>query len=283
MEDQKQLVAFIIITFIAILSPAMVVAFLISLHRRKMREKEAKIRQMAQEKEIENYKIIVDTEEKEREKIAKNLHDGILPTLSVIKSSLDMNAVDYANGKFNIERMERDVRMLEQSIAEIRGLSHDLVPPALVLNGVVSVLERYLKIASDGKSSQIHFEDRTTFADDLPFPITEQHNIYRICLELLNNLQKHSDFSILHVIVSNDDSKFTIEFVHNGRGVDNDDIKNFTESSAGLGLKSINSRVQILGAELDYSYDSQTAGIVLTVPFQNSVVKQNQLDNQKRL
>lgn len=267
MENQTQLVIFIIITFIAIISPAMVVVALISSHRRRILEKEARIQQIEHTKQIESYKMAAEAEEREREKMAKNLHDSIIPTLSVIKSSLDMNAVDYDNNKYNLKRLKKDISILEQAIIEIRGISHDLVPPSLTLNGVIKALEEHIKYADETTESQIFFQDRTTFGDIIPFQMPEQYNIYRICLELLQNLKKYAGYGILHVVLENDNSNFKIEFIHDGKGISNEEIEDLTKSSKGLGLKSLKSRALILKADMDYSYDSQTAGIVIKIPF----------------
>jgi signal transduction histidine kinase len=267
MENQSQLVIFIIISFIAIISPAMAVIAIMSKHRRKILEKEARIQQIQHEKEIENYRMVVEASEKEREKIAKNLHDGIIPTLSVIKSSLDMNVVDYDKGKYDAERMKRDVMNLEQIIVEIRGVSHDLVPPSLAMNGVVKALEDYVTYSSQTNTSKINFENRTTLEETMPLKMSEQHNVYRICLELLYNLQKHSFYKTLHVILENDGSSLRVEFIHDGKGVNNEEIERLTHSAEGLGLKSLKSRVQLLNGSIDYSYDNDTAGIVLNIPF----------------
>lgn len=266
MENQTQLVIFIIITFIAIISPATVVGSIINNHRRKILEKEAKIRQIEYEKQIESYKLVVEAEEKEREKMAKNLHDGIIPTLSIVKSSLDMNAVDYGNNKYNLERLKKDITTLEQTISDIRGISHDLVPTSLTMNGVINALEHLVKQADEIDQSQINFEDRTSYEGLIPFTMPEQHNIYRICLELLQNVRKYAHFKILHLIVENDDKFLKIEFIHDGKGINNEEIKILTESTNGLGLKSLKSRSSILNANIDYSYDSETAGVTLSIP-----------------
>jgi signal transduction histidine kinase len=187
--------------------------------------------------------------------------------LSVIKSSLDMNVVDFDKGKYDSERMKRDVLNLEQAIIEIRGVSHDLVPPSLAMNGVLKALEDYINYSCESKTSQINFENRTAFGEVIPFQMSEQHNIYRICLELLQNLKKYSNFKKLHVVVENDVGNLRIEFIHDGIGVNNEDIERFTNTSKGLGLKSLKSRSQILNASIDYSFDNHTGGVLLTIPF----------------
>lgn len=263
---EKELIIFIVITCIAIISPATAIIALFSFYKRKMLEKETKIMEVKHEKQIESYKLVVEAEEREREKIAKNLHDGILPVLSVIKSSIDMNAEDYAIGKYNQDRMLRDIKALEESIIEIRGVSHDLAPPTLATKGFIKVFENYGKYAAENARTQITFEDRTVGHPDLLFSKTEQHNMYRICLELFQNLQKYSHYTRLQILISNSNKKLLIEFIHDGKGINNADIENLTKSSSGHGLRSLKSRVLILNAELDYSFDEHTSGIVLSIP-----------------
>lgn len=268
MEKQTQLVIFIIITFIAILSPAMVVVAIISGYRRKISEKETRILQIEHHKKINDYKIVVEAEENERQKIAKNLHDGIISKLSVIKSSLDMNVEDHSTENYDLTRLKKDIYNLELIIGEIRDVSHDLLPPSLVMNGAILALDNYIKYAHDSGNATVDFDNRTSFENDLPFTMPEQHNIFRICLELLHNLQKHANYKVLHVIAdTTSDGKLKIEFIHDGTGIDNIEIERLTKSSHGLGLKSLISRASILGAKIDYSFDKETAGVILEIPF----------------
>lgn len=268
MENQTQLVIFLIITFIAILAPAVVLVINIGSYTRRILEKEAKIKEIEHEKQIESFRMVAEAEEKERKKMAKNLHDSIIPMMSVVKRSLDLNAADYGSGTYNLEQLKTDIKTLEQTIVEVRGISHDLVPPSLSLYGVIKALEHYITYVNESADThKTHFENRSTFGESLPFSMPEQHYIYRICLELLQNLYKYADYRSLHVITSNDDKHLQIEFIHDGKGIDNEEIERLTERSTGLGLRSLQSRALILNASIDYSFDKQTAGITVSIPF----------------
>lgn len=88
----------------------------------------------------------------------------------------------------------------------------------------------------------MEFENRIDNSKLWSFKKSEEVAIYRICLEVLNNLQKHDQFTVLKVMAFTDEKNLVFSFDHNGTGITNREIGILTESSRGLGLKSLRSR-----------------------------------------
>jgi signal transduction histidine kinase len=265
MESQTQLTIFIIVTFIAMIAPTALIIGSSSLYKRRLLEKEAKIREIKHEQEITGFKMVLEAQENEREKIAKNLHDGIIPNFCAIQSNLETNAALVQNETY-LAKLNRDITALSKAITEVRVITHDLAPPTLLKLGLIAALDEHIDYLTTGRPIETNFEDRTNFKNGLPFNVTEQNNIYRICLELLQNLIKYANFKGLQVFVENNLSHLKIELIHDGKGITTQEIETLTTSTKGIGLKSLQSRAIILNATIDYSFDEHTAGIVVTIP-----------------
>ena len=266
MESEKQLGIFILVSFMAFLTPAAIIVALFTVNRKKALEKEAKIKEIEHEKQIENYKLVGEAEEREREKIAKNLHDGIIPGFCSIQSNLEYNTELIADEKL-AERFNKDIDTLIKSINQLRGITHDLAPPVLVKYGLISAIEEYVEYAGLN-IGEVSFENNSNFKNKFPFSIAEQNNIYRIFLELMQNLSKYAAYEFLQIRVANTETDLIISLVHNGKGISQMDINHIVQSDKGLGLKSIFSRAKILNADIKYDFKDGLAWNELIVPFQ---------------
>ncbi len=266
MENQTEIDTFIGLAVVSLICLAMIVILFFTTYRKKIFEKEAKIKTIQLESQLEIFKSATEAEEKQKEKIAKNLHDGIIPTLSAVERSLDKNIRDFGGVNFDLERLKKDLRYIEDIGKNIRGISHDLVPQSLISLGLINALKDYISQINSA-DSQVDFENNTPFEDNTPFSNNEQLNIYRICLELLNNLFKHSQYKYLKLIVENNERVLEFIFMHDGKGITNEEIEKLSNSSKGLGLKSLKSRALMMNAEFNYIVEKETASVILTVPF----------------
>lgn len=267
MESQIEVSKFMLIGLMALLSPAAVIFAFLKVYKKNLLEKETKIREIEYLKQIESFKIANESEEREREKIARNLHDEIIPTLSSTLRSVEVNILDFEKGNGSIDKLKNDALEMNRSIVRIRSISHDLAPPELLKFGVFTALKHCIKRIEDGGNYQTDFEDKTEFAEKPPFTISEQMNIYRLCLEIINNLNKHGAYTYLKTTIEARDKEIIIDFTHDGNGIANEEIENLTETSLGLGLKSLKSRALLLNANINYSFDDELANVKVTIPF----------------
>lgn len=269
MEGQGELTLFIFLAVLFVITPAAIIISSASLYKRRLKEKEAKIKEIEYQKQIEGFKLVVEAEERERDKIAKNLHDGVIPGFCAIQSNLETHTNELEDEKQKV-KFYKDIKTLSNKIAEVRGITHDLALPTLNKEGLIAALEEHIDYLSEADNGEILFENKTNDDFNLPFTTAEQNNIFRICMELLQNLYKYAHYDSLQVCISSTKECLLIEFTHDGRGISNDAIKEFADSGRGIGLQSLKSRSMILNATIDYSFDEHTAGIVLTVPFNYS-------------
>lgn len=248
---------------------AAVVIIFVVYYQRKMLLKEALIQVMEQEKQIALFKASVEVEEQQKEKIARNLHDEINPLLVVLKLNLSRHRMSAQKNAFDPESLKKDSELLDKAIEGIRTTCHDLIPSFLLQFGLLKALEEYVRTAQQSESLTVEFENQVSIEDLEVFDKQDQLNIYRICLEILNNLFKHTNYSQLRMFTRRTREHILIDFVHNGKGVSNAEMDLYTENSKGLGLKSLKARSLILGADIDYQNTPGHSVIQLRIPFRS--------------
>lgn len=269
MESEIGVGAIYTITMFAVLFLVLLVLVLLLVYRKSVYQNQIKLKQIEHQKQIESFIITSEAEEREREKIARNIHDEIIPILSAIETSLGKNFIDLETPKFDKVRFGTDIVRLKQGIKDLRDVSHDIIPTGLRSFGVITSLSYFFKDLKAGGNIMIDFEDRTEYGDTPPFNMAAQLNIYRICLEVLNNIQKHSGYNYLKVIVEQTVESMEIEFMHNGKGITTAEIDKLIEAGGGMGLNSLRSRSILIGARIDYFTDGEAAIVKISVPIKS--------------
>ncbi|UPT69855.1 MAG: sensor histidine kinase [Flavobacterium sp. JAD_PAG50586_2] len=186
------------------------------------------------QKEVEVMQAMIDGEELERKRIARELHDGIGSKLSALKIMLTR----IENHNSNQDEILRINELLSTSIQELRQVSYNLVPESLIKLGLENALSDLCHLLHS-ETIKIEFQAIGITQD---IPVSSQINIYRIIQELINNALKHAECNEILVSCSQNENTFFISVEDNGKGFD---IKN-SNSKPGLGLKNLKSRVEML-------------------------------------
>lgn len=255
--------------FITLFLATIVVLFVV-FYQRKMLLKEASIKMMEQEKQIELFKASVEAEEKQKEKIARNLHDEINPILNTLKFNLTKHRVKAQKNELDPASIAPDEKTLDDVIEGIRAICYDLIPSFFLEYGLIVSLESYVKNIQRIGDITSEFNADVIPEEMESFSRQEQLNIYRVCLEILNNLFKHSGCSHFNVSITSIKKNLVFEVTHNGKGISNEEMNIFTEKSKGLGLKSLKARVILLKANINYYKNINTSSITLTVPLNSN-------------
>ena len=204
--------------------------------------------------------LLVATQERERQKIARDLHDGVGQSLVALKINLGlfpMQATDDERKK----HAGKTIKMVDEAIAEIRNVIGNLEPAELKKEGlsvgIKSICEKLERI------SNIRFH--CTITDAMPaWSETEELNIYRIVQECLTNIIKHSGASEVNInMLTLNSNRFFISVIDNGRGFDLQSV------DSGFGLTSIRERSALLNAKI--VIDSVPGGgtrVILEVPYE---------------
>ncbi|MEQ1607301.1 MAG: two-component regulator propeller domain-containing protein [Pyrinomonadaceae bacterium] len=181
--------------------------------------------------------------ERERSRIARDLHDQTLADLRNLMMMSDRIVPD--NPEFRSE--------IESVSTEIRRICEDLSPSVLENVGLVSALE-FLLSRSFPESTFTASDDTN---DRVKFPVIEQLHIYRIAQEILSNIKRHSDATAVEMSVQiGDDERFLMAIKDNGTAFDPNNA-----SGKGRGISNIRSRASLINAEIGWKESSQGGNI----------------------
>ncbi len=216
-------------------------------------------------KQIEIFKAAIEAEESTKERLANNIHDEVLALNSAVISALDNSISEYNNSELKIDGLENIKAISVQLNESLKTVSRELMPKVLTEIGFVQALGKHLKHLNNSNRS-VFLKNTSPFDSELPFEKKEEVHIYRICLEILNNLCKHDKFTFLEVSLSTQENKLVINFRHDGKGISEEKISELSSSVKGFGLNSINSRLLILGASINYSVFNSGPEIEIKIP-----------------
>jgi PAS domain S-box-containing protein len=186
---------------------------------------------------------LLTAQERERKRLAAELHDSLGQNLSIIKNRADFALQISGLPSNTSNHLEGIRRAAVEAIAETRNLAHNLRPPHIEQIGLTESLRGLLIEVS--KSSTIHFEQRLEKVDDV-FQEEAATSVYRILQEALNNLVKHSQAHQVIVTLERDVRSVRLRIADDGIGFDSQHAR----SRGGLGLSSINERARMLGGSL---------------------------------
>lgn len=199
------------------------------------------IRNQRRSQELYKSKILAEitTLEKERARIAIDLHDELGPYLSVTKFRI--NALDIVNEEDN-EHLVKINENIDLIIKRMREIAADLMPNTLIRKGVVVAIEEFVhKIVEPELTIQFMSKGSTDY------PVQMGIHIYRIVQEIIHNTIKHARATELKIEIRREENKLVLLTQDNGTGFD---YNNVLYSKNGLGLRSLLSRIEVLGGEM---------------------------------
>jgi signal transduction histidine kinase len=220
--------------------------------RKKQMEMDAAI---IREKEAGN-KAIIEAEEKERIRIARDLHDGVAQTMTAAKMQLeyfnDSNQELYQSS----DNLKTIFNLITDAANEVRSVSHSMIPNALLKSGLVAAVRDLVQRTDNARLKMnliIHGLNERMHENI-------ESVSFRVLQELINNIMKHAQATEVTIQLIREGAEFTIMIEDNGKGFDVQKIK----KEGGIGLKNIESRVAYLNGRIDY--DSQPGrGTTVTV------------------
>lgn len=228
--------------------------------QRKLKE-EARLQEEIRRQQETATRAVLDAEEKERRRIAGDLHDGVGQILSAALLNLkQVNKGLKSEGTLNPEVIDDAIRMVEDSYDEMRSISHQMMPNALVKFGLVSAVREFVN-KIDGNVIRISLG--VSGLDGRLEGQTETV-LYRVIQECVNNVIKHAQATNMSIQLAHDQSGTTLAIEDNGVGFDPATID---WSADGMGLINMRSRLEILNGELEIdSRPGKGTSITIFVP-----------------
>lgn len=198
---------------------------------------------MQHRRNIELYKSKIAAEittlEKERARIAADLHDDIGPMLSAIKFKIGGVESDIEG----ILLLKESGGHIDEVIKKLRLISNNLLPPTLRRKGLVFAVEEFIQQTGNSNKMKIDFTYR-----DIPILETELSvNLYRIIQEIVHNAIKHSDAHNMKINLSAANNILQLICFDNGRGFN---YFKAHKDKTGLGLRNVWSRTELLHGDV---------------------------------
>jgi PAS domain S-box-containing protein len=202
-------------------------------------------------KKLENKLIntVIETEEKERQRLASDLHDEVGPLLSSMKMYINIlsSNKDELKSKYIIEQLNL---LIEESIHNIREVSAALNPYLLNKYGLKTAIETFFE-----KSKSLIAVQFVTNIENKRFLINIETVYYRVVKELFNNTIKHANATNVEIELNYTDSFLILKYSDNGQGFIFDD--KVSDKKKNMGLHNIINRIKMINGKFTVNSDKK--------------------------
>ncbi|MDP5172052.1 MAG: sensor histidine kinase [Bacteroidia bacterium] len=207
----------------------------------------------------------IQTQEEERQRIARDLHDEIGAMLSAVKMKVSQAKRKAKDDEVLTPVLEETSVMLTDSIQSVRRISHALLPPMLSKFGLSTTLKSLIEQSQPDEGPQISFLHTGMERRLAP---THELGLYRVTMEVVNNAIKYAQANKISVRLAFEPVETSLQIQDDGKGFILDDA---SSASSGLGLKNIESRLLSIGATWEFSSAPGTGtSLYISLPYENS-------------
>ena len=216
-----------------------------SIYNRRQLKSKLQFQQAMMKQQDMATRAVIYAEENERKRIAADLHDGVGQMMSAAKMNLSVfeNEIPFKNEEQKLS-FEKLVSLVDESCREVRSVSHQMMPNALLKSGLASAVKEFIeKIDSRIIKVSLHTEGLNERIDS-----NTETVLYRVIQECVNNVLKHSGASHLDISLIKDADGISATIEDNGKGFNSSNKQHFE----GIGLKNIISRVTYLKGSIDF-------------------------------
>lgn len=230
---------------IAIVSLALIISSLSAgwiIKRKQYKHREELEREKRQQQELASREVL-KAEENERRRIAAELHDGVGQLMTAARMNLEVMAGELEPLTIDKrQKFDKVIGLVDESCKEVRFVSHQMMPNALLKKGLGSALQDFInKIDSSLIAVQLYTEGlQERLSNEI------ETVLYRVIQECTNNVIKHSKADKLDISVIHDKDGIAVTVEDNGIGFN----PNLTKE--GIGLQNIKARIQFLKGSVDF-------------------------------
>jgi signal transduction histidine kinase len=205
---------------------------------------------------------LLESQDQERRRIARELHDGIGQSLVALQLNLEMLAATPAKG--HGELWAESQRLLEQCLSDTRNLSYLLHPPLLDEAGLLLATKAYV----EGFSKRTGIEARLSLPDLLP-EVSKAFElvIFRVLQESLTNVVRHSRSKTVDIRLECDGRAILLKVTDSGRGMPAQVLDRISRYRGGVGLAGMRERVAELGGSFEIDSGSRGTELRVVLPF----------------
>lgn len=191
---------------------------------------------LLQQQDLKTFDALIEGQEKERKRVAEELHDRLGSVLSAAKMHLEGGF----HAGFKPEQFDYVNNLLNKAIDDTRQISHNMLSGVLTKFGLVAALHNLKETVSSADHLKVSLQ---TLRFDERLETEKELHLYRIVQELLSNALRHAEANQFDIKLSKEDKKLTLTVSDNGKGGADHAEK------TGIGFKNIASRVKKIGAD----------------------------------
>lgn len=228
-------------------------------YAQRQKLKNIQISKLEQAHDIAKLQALIEGEEKERIRLAQDLHDGINGDLSSIKFQLSSINTEVLSSE-NKSLFNKAIDMIDYSCDQVRNISHNLSPTAINDFGLINSVKNYCSKLEQFHPIKINFQH---FGNELKLSKNIETVIYRIIQELVNNITKHAKATEALVQINSHEDNLFITVEDNGIGF------NQSQKNTGIGLKNIASRIAFLNATLEEEHNPNGTTFSINIDLKN--------------
>lgn len=223
------------------------ILFFIFYYRNKRKIIRQELERARQQQRITAYTSMLEGQEQERLRLARDLHDGLGGTLTAVKMQLDQ-----ITHQPSTEAVATSARSLENAIADLRQISRNMMPETLLKYGLTEALKDFFEtVRQSGPVVQFHHYGLEQLSNN-----TIQLMIYRIIQELATNVVRHAAATEMLVQVTLEDGLLLVTVEDNGTGFDT------TAAYTGAGLANVRARVDYLNGKTEIISRKNTGTVI---------------------
>jgi len=191
-------------------------------------------------------RAIIEAEEKERRRIAQDLHDGVGQILSAAKLNLSsLGSTIRTGSQAEKDALENTLALIDDSVKEVRAVSHNMMPNTLIKLGLASAIREFITRLGSFPNLKIDLE---IVGLDKRLEESKEMALYRAIQEIVNNIIKHAKANKIGIQLIRHEKELSVVIEDNGVGFDSDKINEFE----GIGLKNILSRIEFINGEVHF-------------------------------
>ena len=210
-------------------TPSMLIVMFVDITDKKLKQREV-------------IEAMVNAEENEKSRMAKELHDGIGPLISTAKIyAHSIKGIDDKDKQQ--EHAKRLIELLDETLHEVRSISNNISPHILRNYGLKDAIQSFIDKIQPVTPILFHLE----IDESIKFSNTFEYTIYRTIVEMVNNSMKHANANNIYIIFKNFDSNIEFTYIDDGVGFSLKDAK-----GKGFGLLNMESRMLTLGANYNF-------------------------------
>jgi two-component system NarL family sensor kinase len=249
-QEQSDIILIFVSSAIIIAVLAVLVTLFVVIYQKRIVAQDMKLQKFENDFQQELLQATIEGQERERRRLAKDLHDSIGSLLTGLRLNLKYQQRQAEPSSAQMGFLSEACGMLDEGIVEVRRVSHNLMPITLESFGLLQAVEEWIEPLQQADHFSIEMKTiGTPVRPQLPVEL----GLLRVLQELLQNTIRHAKASKAKIEIEFAADSICLKYFDNGIGMDNN------KQPSGIGIKNMQSRISALNGTIQFD-DPETTG-----------------------